>query len=150
MKSNVKISSAMFLAMCMMFVMSISIGCQKDEKDDVDARDGYIGRYEVEETLTSDGGNKSYDNYTIRIEESDEKKQDILIYNFFGLGNSSVAIATVKGNSFTIPRQEISDGSETGEIKGSGTKKGSTLTYTFDVTLEDGSHASVKCVAEKM
>jgi len=151
MKSNVKISSAIFLAMCMTLVLSLFSGCQKDnnDDDDGDAREGYLGMYQVEETFKNEGGSISYDSYIITIDASTNKKQEVLISNFMGLGDYLVVTATVKGNSLTIPKQTI-DADISAEIKGSGTKKGNSLNLSFSVTLKDGRRATVTCEAEKM
>ena len=144
MKSSVKFSSALLWAMCMTLAMQFLCGC--DEKDDV-AAEAYAGAYDVTQTITSADGTTSENTYRITVAVRDEKGREIEISNFMGYGASSVVHATVKGNSFTIPLQTIYNLSVAAEIKGKGTKKGNTLTYTFDLDVEDGRHGSIRCVA---
>jgi len=124
------------LAMCLAFV-----SCKKDEKD---ARDNYVGTYRVDEKMTVDGG-IYLDNYNISITKSSANGTDIVINGLLGVPSIS-AVASVNGDSFTIPQQTFSDVG----LSGSGRRNGNSLTIYILATITGSGQANFELSAMKL
>ena len=140
MKSNVKFGKAISLAMCMMFALTFFVGCDKDEE--VDARDSYTGTWRVTERIVGAG---EIDYYNVTITKSAVNKKDIVITNFFGDPAISL-LATVDGNSFTIPQQTFG----LLGFSGSGRKDGNTLKFSVLANMTGGITLNLDCDASKL
>ena len=119
------------VALCIAFV-----SCKKDD----DARDGYVGSYRVEE---KEAGYLSI-YYNISITKSAANDRDIVINGLLGEPAIS-AIATVTGDSFTIPQQTFSSVG----LSGSGRKNGNILTI-YVLATESGDSANLELIATKL
>lgn len=117
----------LFLIMFALLVCS----CEKDEDD----RDKFVGTYAISETWTLDGGGTGTDNYTISISLSSVDETQVVIQN---LGNTITAfgaqmnvVATVSGNTITIPTQSISVGDYSLTVSGTGSLNDKLLTINY-------------------
>lgn len=116
------------------FILCLYIAsCAPDKKDDplqptnTDDRDKYVGTWTCNENSQIAGQTS----YNITIAKSTSNSGEIIINNFYQLNTS--ARATVNGNSFTIPYQQLGS---VGFASGSGNLTGSSsinMTYYTDV-----------------
>ena len=140
MKSNVTIRKAISLAMCVTFALAFFAGCDKGES--ADARDGYVGTWRVTERIV---GYTEVDYYNVTITKSSVNNKDIVITNFFN--DSSVSlIATVDGDSFTIPQQTF----VTLGFSGYGRKTGNSLQFSVLANVTGGITLNLDVSANKL
>lgn len=122
-----------------LFLLTISIietSCVPEETENptpTDERDKFVGSWKCEENSSINGNST----FTIDINKSTTEKSQVILENFYNYGFNKTAIATVSGNTLTIPSQTFSG---TNTLSGSGTlsadgKKIQDLNYT----VNDGS-----------
>ncbi len=124
-----------------LFLYFIAVGfaltsCVPEEEETptpTDERDKFVGSWKCEEA-SSVNGNSTFE---IEIKKSTTEKSQVIFENFYNFGYNKTAIATVSGNTLTIPSQTFSG---TNTLSGSGTlsadgKKIEALNYT----VNDGS-----------
>lgn len=100
--------------------------CEKtDEQVPVADRDKFIGTWDGQST-----GVNGPRNFSLIISASNSDPAQILMRNFDG--GTGVVYASVSGNVFSIPSQQVS--AET--ISGSGNYSGNSLSFSF--TVDDG------------
>lgn len=102
------------------------VSCATDKTDDpnapeptVDDRDKYVSIWSVTENSNTSSTPNSY---TVNITKSNSNTNAVIIENFYGLISYSVS-ATISGNSFIIPYQQVKNNlsSSLGFAAGSGT-----------------------------
>ena len=128
MKSIFKIRTAISLAMCMALAMVCLTGCDKDDGPGGDTRDGYTGTYKVTSERVGTIGTDV--DYNITITKSSANTVDILISNIINLGAGYTIVATVNGDSFTIPQQTVVGVG----FSGSGRRNGNSISFSVQVT----------------
>lgn len=117
-------------------ITSIVTSCVPEETENptpTDERDKFVGAWKCEEASSINGNST----FTIDINKSTTEKSQVIIENFYNYGFNKTAIATVSGNTLTIPSQTFSG---TNTLSGSGKlssdgKKIEDLNYT----VNDGS-----------
>ena len=114
-------------ALCVVMLVGVN-SCKKD-----DDRDPYEGSWKVVDK--EDG--KEFQTYTVTITKSKANKNDVILQGFFGEPTIG-AIATITGNSFTIPQQSFSFSNGMLGFSGSGRKEGNRLSYSMQVTITSG------------
>jgi len=122
------------LASVLLLVASLLNSCTKENPLDTDARDKFVGNWTCNEKVNG----TAMSTFTVTISKSVTvtNTTDILMANFYQLGNNFKAIAQVNGNNVTIASQNI-DGFT---VSGSGSMSGTT-TITLNYTADDGSGA---------
>jgi hypothetical protein len=110
----------------MTFALAFFTGCEKDEKD---GRDVYLGQYRI--TNERVGTETTDIDYNITITKSSANDEDVLISNVLNLGAGYSLIATIRGDSFTVPFQTI----QSVGFVGSGRRNGNSLSFNMQVTL---------------
>jgi hypothetical protein len=149
MKSIFKFRTALSVALCVMFALTLFTACEIDEPSK-DERDGYVGTYRVAEEVRYMDGTKETDNYTITITKSEVNKSNLVITNILNSGAGVQVLASVDGDNFTIGQQTITlDGIGAG-LSGSGTRTGNTLHFSVLATLTGIGQANFTCDATKM
>ena len=106
--------------------------CQKDDnspQNSSDDRDKYVRQWSCNETSQQQGNS----NYTITISKDVTSANQILVKNFYFLGNSTTTVMIVDGNNVTINSQNVSGTT----LHGSGHYNSST-SLTFNFTAYDG------------
>jgi len=141
MKKFVNFSKALLLAMCVTFTLSFFTGCEKES----DARDGYVGNWQVHQTFVLDGTVWSSD-YNITISKSSVSKSDIIISNIINAGQGVQVIAIVTGDTFIIPQQTI----EAEGLSGSGRRTGNTLNFSVLISFELVGQVNATLAATRM
>ena len=127
MKSIFKIRKAIYLAVCMTFVLTLFSGC--GEKD---VREPFIGSYRVEERVVGAG---TLDYYDCTVVKSSQNNEDILMSNFFGDPTMTLRITVASnGTSFNIPQQTFG----LLGFSGSGTRSGNTLNWSMMANVTGG------------
>ena len=86
----------------------------------------FLGKWKCEESGDINGNFGPFD---VEIVMNPENSTEVLIKNFNYQGMDEKARAIVAGNTITIPRQKICDGSI--EIQGSGSYSNSEFTITY-------------------
>jgi hypothetical protein len=129
MKYNVlrKISIAAITAVAL-FLAS----CEKEDdspENSVDARDKFVRSWSCSETSQTQGTS----NYTITISKDVTSSNQIIVKNFYQLGNSTNTIMIVDGNNVVINSQNVS-----GHIIAGSGHYNSSSSLTFDFTADDG------------
>ena len=119
--------------------------CGEDSEDAIDARDIYIGKYDIsEEWVNSDGNFQTWD-YVLTGEKSSRELLNLYFYNIGGYGNNVSADVVIDGNSFDIPQQNLVNGDG---ISGSGNIKGDILLFNY-INTENGYSYSVEANGKK-
>ena len=119
--------------------------CGEDSEDAIDARDIYIGKYDIsEEWVNSDGNFQTWD-YVLTVEKSSRELLNLYFYNIGGYGNNVSADVVIDGNSFDIPQQNLVNGDG---ISGSGNIKGDILLFNY-INTENGYSYSVEANGKK-
>ena len=122
-----KIIAFLFAAMMLYFS-----SCKKDDsspQNSSDARDKYVRSWTCNETSQQQGNST----YTITISKDVTSSNQILVKNFYALGNSTNTVMVVDGNNLTISTQNISGTT----LHGSGSYQSSS-SLTFDFSANDG------------
>lgn len=105
------------------------VSCKKDDSSPSDDRDKYVRSWICSETSQQQGNS----NYTIIISKDATTSNQIIVKNFYHLGNNTNTVMIVDGNNVTISNQNVS-----GYImNGSGTYHNSS-SLTFSFTADDG------------
>lgn len=107
--------------------------CKKDDsstpQNTSDDRDRYVRTWTCNETSQQQGNST----YTITISKDVTTSNQILVKNFYALGNSTNTVMIVDGNNLTISSQSISGNT----LHGSG-HYNSSSSLTFSFTAYDG------------
>jgi hypothetical protein len=119
--------TSLWLMALLVFVAGF-VSCSKDE----DAREGFVGTYNAQESFSL-GGQNFTENYSFSITKSSSVSDRILLSGFADASGVTVE-ATVSGNSFSIPQQTIVVEGESVGVSGSGSRDGSRLTYSYNVS----------------
>jgi hypothetical protein len=102
--------------------------CAPEETPDpADERDKFVDGWNVAENSSLAGAS----NYVVLISKSTTNSSEVLLENFYDLGNQHKARMSVSGNTLTIPQQTLNGN----QLSGSGTLSGNntfTLTYTVN------------------
>jgi hypothetical protein len=127
-------ASRLFLALLVGSMIFTS--CEEDLNDEEsgDVRDRFVGTWSVTETE-----NNQTRNYDVTISKSDFNSARINIFNFYKLGESDSAFAsvsTVSSNTITIPNQTLNFHG----ISGTGVLQDDN-TIDFNYTVDDGNGA---------
>ncbi|MEE4177374.1 MAG: hypothetical protein V2I46_07685 [Bacteroides sp.] len=107
-------------------LLLVLAGCSKIE---IDSRNQFTGRYNVEEFNYTDGGLSYYD---VRIRKVAESEDEIVFENFFNAGIDVFGI--VVGNRVYIESQTV----DIFWIEGQGTLSGNVLNMVYDVVVTLG------------
>ncbi len=128
------------------------VSCEKEEQES-NRRDVLLGSWNViekeAENISAKVSLRSInDAYVVSISESSIYKNDILIHNFFQLGNDFVVTASVEGDNINIPVATINGTS----IRGSGTisKKQNKITWSYWVDMGDGEEVEYHATYSKL
>jgi hypothetical protein len=125
MKTNIKLLNVFLFSF--IFVFSFT-SCEDDDFDDLfsDPVEKFLGTWKCEESGDING---NFGPFTVEVVVNPENSTEVLIKNFNYQGMDEKARAIVAGNTITIPRQKICDG--TIEIQGSGifSDGGFSITY---------------------
>ena len=114
--------------------------CDKTEDStspEGDARDVLVGTWVTSETSQNFGATT----FTLTISKSTSDKENIIIRNFYNLGNTTNTIGKVNGTTIILSSQQIS--SQT--IVGSGTFQDGKITWTYNT--DDGAGQKDNCSA---
>ena len=133
MKKILKLRTAILLAMCVVFSLTLFSGCSDDDNGGSkgDVRDSYVGTYSARYSFVYQGV-QIFDDYILTVTKSQTDENTIIMSNISDY-NYVAARATVQGNSFSIPQQTfIALG-----ISGSGMLNGNTLTFSTSETHTD-------------
>jgi len=133
-----KYTMALLNRLTVLFFSSLLlVSCVADETDDlVDARDQFLGNWNVSESCSKDA-------YSVSITKDPSNSSQVLIQNFWNTGNcSNYPYAIVAGNSLFIPKQDICDNAF--EVDGNGSMSKETITW--DYSVNDGADL-FNCVA---
>ncbi|MBK9543858.1 MAG: hypothetical protein IPQ03_03715 [Bacteroidetes bacterium] len=130
MKTNKVIASVLIISS-----IFILYSCEKNSTEDGPStadREKFLGDWQG----SSDGSVGGPLNFNMTITASNSAPDQILMENFDGIGAGSKIVASVSGNSITIPGAPLNIvGSDT--ITGTGTyNSNNTLSFTF--TIKDG------------
>jgi hypothetical protein len=122
MKNKTKLLLIPFLA------IGFLTACQPEEEPTpADARDPFVDQWTCAENSSQIGATS----YTVHINKSTSSNTQIQLENFYNIGFTFKANATVSGTSVTIPTQQYNGN----DLHGSGSKTGPntiTLTYYMD------------------
>ncbi|MBK5286632.1 MAG: hypothetical protein JJE25_14665 [Bacteroidia bacterium] len=113
------------------FVLFVA-SCKKDDSspdNGTDARDKYVRSWTCNETSQQQGNST----YTITISKDVTSSSQIVVKNFYALGNTANTIMIVDGNNVTISTQNVSGNI----LHGSGIYNSSS-SLTFSFTADDG------------
>ena len=106
--------------------------CKKDDntkQDGSDDRDKFVRSWACSESSQQQGNS----NYTIIISNDVTTSNQILVKNFYNLGNTTSSVMIVDGNNVTIASQNVSGN----VLHGSG-HYNSSSSLTFNFTADDG------------
>ena len=119
--------------------------CGEDSEDAIDARDIYIGKYDISEEWVNPDGNFQTWNYVLTVEKSSREPLNLYFYNIGGYGNNVSADVVIDGNSFDIPQQNLDNGYG---VSGTGSINGEELIFNYINTI-DGYSYSVEADGKK-
>jgi hypothetical protein len=118
------------LALAVIPVAFFAVSCQPDETTEpADDRDKFVDSWQVTETSSQVGQT----NYEVHINLAPNTTQ-VQIENFYNVGFSYKAIATVSGTTLTIGNQTYN----ASQLQGSGSMNGNN-TINMNYTVNDGS-----------
>jgi len=111
-------------------ILSISVISCETEGDDIinpeSDRDKFLGLWHVNESCTKD-------NYDVEIVKDPSDKNQVLIYNFWHIGNQEKPpFAVISGSTITIPKQFMCNYDEN-EVNGNGTLSKDKITWYYEV-----------------
>ncbi|HMG91491.1 MAG TPA: hypothetical protein VK589_15635 [Chryseolinea sp.] len=133
--------SPLFIGMLLFISVLILSSCSKDDDDFGADIAKVVGTYNVTDTDEDD----EVENYSVTITKAGN---GVEISNFGDIMYVPVK-ATIKGNSFNIPKQTFQGKSMTIEIYGSGTLNGSKLTFDYTIKTDDDFILEHSCDATK-
>ncbi|MCU0432295.1 MAG: hypothetical protein MUC87_02440 [Bacteroidia bacterium] len=120
-----------FLAGILLLSLALIPACAPEETPDpADERDKFVDAWNCAENSSQAGAS----NYVLLISKSTTNTSEVLLENFYDLGNQHKARMSVSGNTLTIPQQTL-NGSQ---ISGSGTLSGNN-TFTLSYSVNNGS-----------
>ncbi len=135
-------------------VSTLILGFMACEKEDLttDERDSLVGSWNViekeAEGVVAKISNRSInDAYVVSISKSEVYESDVLIRNFFQLGDNFVVEASINDKSIEISQATI-DGTS---VRGSGTISNNkkTITWSYWVDMGDGEEVEYKATYKK-
>lgn len=109
------------------FVLALSSCAPEEEPTPADARDPFVASWNVSENSSQIGITP----YVVHINKSTSNTSQVLIENFYNIGFTYKAVATIDGTNVTIGQQTYNGN----QLHGSGSKTGAntiTLTYYMD------------------
>lgn len=124
MKSPMKkiLKTALFAST--VFVLAITSCQPEEEPTPADARDPFVASWNCNENSSQIGNTP----YVVHINKSTSNTSQVLIENFYNIGFSYKAVATIDGSNLTIAQQTYNGN----QLHGSGTKTGAnTITMTY-------------------
>jgi hypothetical protein len=98
--------------------------CEPDEETGPD-REAFLGTWVCTETSQVFGTTS----FQVNIVESSANESQVYIRNFYNLGTTEQAYATISGKSINIPQQVVSNNT----ISGSGTLSGNRINLSYSV-----------------
>lgn len=127
----------LLLSVLLFSVLSVLYSCEKNSTEDGPTtadREKFLGTWQG----VSNGTVNGQLNWNMVITASNSAPDQILMDNFDGVGNGVKIIASVSGNSITIPGAPLNVISATNDtITGSGSYN-SNNTLSFNFTVKDG------------
>ncbi len=127
------------------------IACEKEELEN-NNRDLLVGSWnviekEAENDITKTNTRSLNDAYMVSISKSEVYESEVLISNFFQLGNDFVVNATIDGKNIEIPQVTINEVS----VRGSGTISGNKkkITWSYWVDMGDGNELEYQATYNK-
>ncbi len=118
------------LALAIIPIAFLVVSCQPDEAEPADDRDKFVDVWHVVET-SSQIGNTPYD---VHINLSTTNTSQVLMENFYNVGFSFKAVASVSGTSLTLANQTYNSS----QLQGNGSMNGNN-TINMSYTVNDGS-----------
>ena len=119
----------------LLFTISvILISCTKEDETEtgpVDARDKFVAAWACHENSNQTVTNPVF---TVNIILSTSNSTQLLLENFYGLGSSNKAYATISGDSLFIPAQTLAGNT----VWGKGALQGAS-TLKLNYSVDDGS-----------
>lgn len=122
--------AGVILASAFLFLLP---ACQPDDEstEPTDERDKFVAAWSCTEVST----NTAQTTFNVHINKSTTNSTDILMENFYNIGQAFSARATVSGSSLTIPNQIYNNK----PLHGSGTMiSNNTINMTYYVDLGSG------------
>tara|TARA_B110001452_G_scaffold104673_1_gene86786 strand:+ start:84 stop:521 length:438 start_codon:yes stop_codon:yes gene_type:complete len=134
-----------FLFLSILCSLVLFTNCGEDSEDAIDARDIYIGKYDISEKWVNLDGNFATMDYVLTVEKSSTEPLNLYFYNIGKFGNNENAKVQIDGNSFDIPQQNLDNGYG---VSGTGSINGEELIFNYINTI-DGYSYSVEADGKK-
>ncbi|GAB4292995.1 MAG: hypothetical protein Kow0068_18150 [Marinilabiliales bacterium] len=133
-----------FRGLTLSIILIFLVSCQPDENDDNlndDVRDNLVKTWQCDEN-SQIYSKSTMTIYTVDIQKDDSSQDDILIYNFYNLGNEYYVKASLSGSELKIIQQEISGHT----VNGTGIITNNFKRIDWQYYVDDGSGIDIDTV----